>query len=205
MTRFADIIVALLFGFALGWFLRPSQEVVEVEHHIKTVYYERPTPIAVSTERRIVNVPRLLFAPADTVTICNGLPDDNSADVGKMVDSVTLDVAIEHREYRDSTYRAIVSGPVVGDLRPTLDFIETYNRTTTITVERKQRFAITANAGVLYTADGFRPNLALGARFNIKPRFSIEAQCGCTTTPTNSTIKAMPYAVVELDVMIWRF
>lgn len=199
MKRFAYIIVALLFGFALGYFLHPSQEVVEVEHHIKTVYYERPTPIAVSSERRIVNVPRLLFAPADTVTIVRTVAVADNAD------SVTLDVAIEHREYRDSTYRAIVSGPVVGDLRPTLDEIETYNRTTTITVERKQRFAITANAGVLYTADGFRPNLALGARFNIKPRFSIEAQCGCTTTPTNSTIKAMPYAVVELDVVIWRF
>lgn len=199
MKRFAYIIVALLFGFALGWFLRPSQRIAEVEQRIDTVYYAKPTPIAVSTERRIVNVPRLLFAPADTVTIVRTVA---VADDG---DSVTLGVAIEHREYRDSTYHAVVSGPVVGDIHPTLDFIETYNRTTTITVERKQRFAITANAGVLYTADGFRPNLALGARFNIKPRFSIEAQCGCTTTTTNSTIKAMPYAVVELDVVIWRF
>lgn len=199
MTRFAYIFVALLLGIAIGWFIRPSQKIAEVEHHIDTVYYAKPTPIAVSTERRIVNVPRLLFAPADTVTIVRTVAVADNAD------SVTLDVAIEHREYRDSTYRAIVSGPIVGDLRPTLDEIETYNRTTTITVERKQRFAITANAGVLYTADGFRPNLALGARFNIKPRFSIEAQCGCTTTPTNSTIKAMPYAVVELDVVIWRF
>lgn len=202
MKRFAYIFVSLLLGIAIGWFMHLPQKIAEVEQRIDTVYYAKPTPIAVSTERRIVNVPRLLFAPADTVTICNGLPDDNSADVGKMVDSITLDVAIEHREYSDSTYRAVVSGAVVGDIRPTLDFIETYNRTTTITVERKQRFAITANAGVLYAADGFRPNLALGARFNVKPRFSIEAQCGCTT---NSKMKAMPYAVVELDVVIWRF
>lgn len=205
MKRFAYIFIVLLLGVALGWFLRPPQRIVEVEQRIDTVYYAKPTPIAVSTERRFVDVPRLLFAPADTVTICNGLPDEHFPDVGKMMDSVTLDVAIEHREYRDSTYRAIVSGPVVGDLRPTLDEIETYNRTTTITVERKQRFAITANAGVLYTADGFRPNLALGARFNIKPRFSIEAQCGCTTTTTNSKMKAMPYAVVELRTVIWSF
>lgn len=199
MKRLIYIFIALLLGIALGYFLHPPQRIVEVEQRIDTVYYVKPTPIAVSTERRIVNVPRLLFAPADTVTIVQTVAVADNAD------SVTLDVAIEHREYRDSTYRAIVSGPVVGDLRPTLDFIETYNRTTTITVERKQRFAITANAGVLYTADGFRPNLALGARFNIKPRFSIEAQCGCTTTPTNSTIKAMPYAVVELRTVIWRF
>ncbi len=199
MTRFAYIFIALLLGIALGWFLRPQQKIVEVEQRIDTVYYAKPTPIAISTERRIVNVPRLLFAPADTVKVVRTVA---VADEG---DSVTLDVAIEHREYRDSTYRVVVSGAVVGDIHPTLDFIETYNRTTTITVERKQRFAITANAGVLYTADGFRPNLALGARFNINPRFSIEAQCGCTTTTTNSKIKAMPYAVVELDVVIWRF
>lgn len=156
MKRFVYIIVALLFGFALGWFLRPSQEVVEVEHHIKTVYYERPTPIAVSTERRIVNVPRLLFAPADTVRVVQTVA---VADDG---DSVTLDVAIEHREYRDSTYRAMVSGPVVGDLRPTLDFIETYNRTTTITVERPKRFAVTAGVGAAYTPKGFQPYVGVG-------------------------------------------
>lgn len=156
MTRFAYIIVALLFGFALGYFLRPSQEVVEVEHHIKTVYYERPTTIAVSTERRIVNVPRLLFAPADTVTIVRTVAVVDNAD------SVTLDVAIEHREYRDSTYRAIVSGPVVGDIRPTLDEIETYNRTTTITVERPKRFAVTAGVGAAYTPKGFQPYVGVG-------------------------------------------
>lgn len=156
MTRFAYIIVALLFGFVLGYFLRPSQEVVEVEHHIKTVYYERPTPIAVSTERRIVNVPRLLFAPADTVKVVRTV---TVADKG---DSVTLDVAIEHREYRDSTYRAVVSGAVVGDIHPTLDFIETYNRTTTITVERPKRFAITAGVGAAYTPKGFQPYVGVG-------------------------------------------
>ena len=199
MTRFAYIFIALLLGFALGWFMRPPQEVASVEHRIDTVYYAKPTPIAVSTERRIVNVPRLLFAPADTVKVVQTVA---IADKG---DSVTLDVAIEHREYRDSTYRAVVSGAVVGDIRPTLDFIETYNRTTTITIEQKQRFAITATAGAIYTADGFRPNLAFGARFHIKPRFSIEAQCGCTTTTTNSTIRAMPYIAVESKFVIWRF
>lgn len=156
MTRFAYIIVALLFGFALGWFLRPSQEVVSAEQRIDTVYYAKPTPMVVSTERRIVNVPRLLFAPADTVKVVQAVA---IADKG---DSVTLDVAIEHREYRDSTYRAVVSGAVVGDIRPTLDFIETYNRTTTITVERPKRFAVTAGVGAAYTPKGFQPYVGVG-------------------------------------------
>lgn len=162
MKRFTYIFIALLLGIALGWFLRPPQRIVEVEQRIDTVYYAKPTPIAVSTERRIVNVPRLLFAPTDTVTICNGLPDEHFPDVGKMMDSVTLDVAIEHREYRDSTYRAVVSGAVVGDIHPTLDFIETYNRTTTITVERPKRFAVTAGVGAAYTPKGFQPYVGVG-------------------------------------------
>ena len=82
--------------------------------------------------------------------------------VADNADSVTLDVAIEHREYRDSTYRAIVSGPVVGDIHPSLDFIETYNRTTTITVERPKRFAVTAGVGAAYTPKGFQPYVGVG-------------------------------------------
>lgn len=156
MTRFAYIFIAMLFGFALGWFLRPPQEVVSVKQRIDTVYYAKPTPIAVSTERRMVNVPRLLFAPADTVKVVQAVA---IADNG---DSVTLDVAIEHREYRDSTYRAVVSGAVVGDIRPTLDFIETYNRTTTITVERPKRFAVTAGVGAAYTPKGVQPYVGVG-------------------------------------------
>lgn len=156
MTRFAYIFIALLFGFALGWFLRPPQEVVSAEQRIDTVYYAKPTPIAVSTKRRIVNVPRLLFAPADTVKVVQAVA---IADKG---DSVTLDVAIEHREYRDSTYHAVVSGAVVGDIHPALDFIETYNRTTTITVERPKRFAVTAGVGAAYTPKGFQPYVGVG-------------------------------------------
>lgn len=156
MKRFIYIFIALLFGFALGWFMRPPQEIASVEQRIDTVYYAKPTPIAVSTERRIVNVPRLLFAPADTVKVVQTVA---VADKG---DSVTLDVAIEHREYRDSTYRAVVSGAVVGEVHPSLDFIETYNRTTTITVERPKRFAVTAGVGAAYTPKGFQPYVGVG-------------------------------------------
>lgn len=162
MTRFAYIVLALLLGFALGWFLHPSQEVVGVQTRIDTIYYAKPTPIAISTERRTIALPRLLFAPAEPVGNSDRLPDEHFEEVLEMVDSVTLDVAIEHREYADSTYRAVVSGPVVGDLRPTLDFIETYNRTTTITVEQKKRFAITAGVGAAYTPKGFQPYVGVG-------------------------------------------
>jgi hypothetical protein len=66
-------------------------------------------------------------------------------------DSVSTTLPIESREYRDSTYRAIVSGVVAGGRRPSLDFIETYNRTTTTTVvqqPRKVRFYATVGVAL---------------------------------------------------------
>lgn len=191
--------LALLAGTLLGYRLQPRQEQVAEKVRVHTVYYAKPMPSRISTERYAITVPRLLFVPSDTVKVVQTVV---VADAG---DSVTLDVAIEHREYSDSTYRAVVSGPVVGDVHPTLDFMETYNQTTTIITERKQRFALTASAGTIYTPKGFRPNLSLGARLYIKPRFSIEARGGCTSTMTNSTMRAMPYVAVEAKFDILKF
>ena len=65
-------------------------------------------------------MPVLLFAPPDTVT--------ETVVVKVGADSVQMKVAMETRPYSDSTYRAQVSGPRIGNLRPTLDWIETYDR-----------------------------------------------------------------------------
>lgn len=156
MKKLTYIAIALLLGFAAGWFAHRPAAIETVRTVVDTVYYAKPTPVAVSTERRIVSVPRLLFAPADTVTIVRTVAAADNTD------SLMLDVAIEHREYRDSTYRAVVSGAVVGDIRPTLDFIETYNRTTTVIVERPKRFAVTAGVGAAYTPKGFQPYVGVG-------------------------------------------
>lgn len=156
MKKLTYIAICLLLGFAVGYLAHRPATIETVRTRVDTVYYAKPTPVAVSTERRIVSVPRLLFAPADTVTIVRTVAVADSSD------SLTLDVAIEHREYRDSTYRAVVSGAVVGDLRPTLDFIETYNRTTTVAVERPKRFAVTAGVGAAYTPKGFQPYVGVG-------------------------------------------
>jgi hypothetical protein len=63
----------------------------------------------------------LLFAPADTV---------HTTTVIVKGDSLQLQVPIERREYRDSSYYAVVSGAVVGDIHPTLEHIETYAKNT---------------------------------------------------------------------------
>lgn len=150
--------------FALGWLVRgyhlPGAGQV-VETRIDTVYYERPRPIAVDSRPVTVNVPRIVFAPAAvaenaTTGSCSGFPN-NSAD------SVAIELAIETRTYEDSLYRAQVSGPAMGSYRPTLDWIEVYNRTQTITrtETKRNRFAITAGVGAAYTPAGFQPSVGV--------------------------------------------
>lgn len=146
-------IFALLTAFALGYWLGTrSVEVVE-SLRIDTVFYEKPRPINTSREVVSVTIPKLLFAPTDTLT---------QTVVVSVGDSVHLQLAIEHREYRDSTYHARISGPAVGDYGPTLDWIETYDRTRTLTVTKRHRFAVTAGVGGAYTPRGFQPYVGVG-------------------------------------------
>ena len=134
---------ALLFGW--GYRRGAASVVVEETTRIDTVFYPRPEP-----------VPVLLFAPPDTVT--------ETVVVKVGADSVQMKVAMETRPYSDSTYRAQVSGPRIGNLRPTLDWIETYDRTTIRqqVVTRRSRFALTAGVGAAYTPQGFQPTVGVG-------------------------------------------
>ena len=125
MKRRIVAAVALAAAFFGGWWLgRYVFRLGMVERvRIDTVFYERPQPFAVTERPVAVKVPRMLFAPAETV--------ERTVNVG---DSVPVTVTERTLEYRDSTYYARVVGPVVGQLGPRLDFIETYNKT----VERVQ-------------------------------------------------------------------
>ena len=74
---------------------------------------------------------------------------------------MAVEIAIETRIYEDSLYRAQVSGPVVAGYHPTLDWIETYSRTQTITRTRRNHFAVTAGVGAAYTPRGFQPTVGV--------------------------------------------
>ena len=87
------------------------------------------------------------------------------------VDSVLVAVDIERREYKDSMYRAVVSGAVVGDIHPTLDHIDIYSRTETCIIE--------------YKAPMFRPYIrgsigrelmGIGGGVSIKDRVDVDVQ-----------------------------
>lgn len=149
------LLAALAAGTLLfGWGYQRGSASVEIrsEVRIDTVFYERPQPVSFSDRLVTVNVPRLLFAPADTMV--------RVVETGAG-DSVQMEIPVRTVEYRDSTYYARVVGPVIGTLAPRLDWIETYNRTITRTVTKRNRFAVTAGVGVGYTPQGLQPAVGI--------------------------------------------
>lgn len=155
-------IVALAAFFFGGWLLGrhyAHPEVIETTR-IDTLFYEKPTPISTSDITVSVNVPKLIFAPADTV--------DRTIVVG---DSVQITVTERTLEYRDSTYYARVVGPVVGNLSPRLDYFETYNTTKTTTQIIKQPRKVLSLAAIVgsdYAKYGWTPYAELGLSIDIR-------------------------------------
>lgn len=153
MKRLAILLLLLAAALVLGYRLGVRSVEITETTRIDTVYYEKPEPMRVlpPTFAR-VKVPRLVFA-RDTVFETVVVPGSG--------DSVELAVKVERKQYGDSTYRAQVSGPRIGALGPSLDWIETYNRTSTRSVTRRNRFALTAGVGVGYTPQGLQPTVGV--------------------------------------------
>lgn len=190
MSKWIPAAIVLAATFLGGWWLgryvsRP--ETVE-RVRVDTVFYERPRPFAVTERPVTVNVPRMLFAPADTV--------ERTVVVG---DSVPVTVTERTLEYRDSTYYARVVGPVVGTLGPRLDFIETYNRT----VERVQlvrepyAWELGPALGSWMTTEGSGVWAGAYARRTFG-RFSVSASAGYDPRQKSA------FGQVEAGVALWR-
>lgn len=167
MTRDIFYILAIvILSFALARSHRdtPPQQVVRVD---TTIYYS-PKDVASRIEPRAVTLPRLIFVEhRDTV-------------IQVVADSVSVEVELERRTYRDSTFEATISGVRVGDLRPTLDEIRVFSKSTTLTIEQlpAQWWELNATAGVTYhsTADVW-----CGAEFSRHSnRWSYGGVVGCT-------------------------
>ena len=150
-------IIGLVVGLAIGYFARPQVEAVTTTD-IDTVWRDRPIPINITqTEWRTIRVPAMLFAPPDTVW-----------QTRVVVDSVEVNVAMESRTYSDSTYRAQVSGPAIGGLHPTLDWVETYSRTTTTMIKQKpSRWGFGVQVGYGASKEGLSPYVGIGVQYNI--------------------------------------
>lgn len=185
-------VIALAAVFFGGWLLGrycSQPEIVETTR-IDTVFYERPKPFAVAERPVSVNVPRMLFAPSDTVD--------------RMVvvrDSVTIEVMERTLEYRDSTYYARVVGPVVGNLSPRLDFIETYNttKTTTQIIKQPRKFlSLAAIVGTDYAKAGWSPYVEVGLSADL--RF---ATLTATAGVDNAFKTPEPRIGIEMGIPLW--
>lgn len=149
--------VAFVAGLVTGLFgclLRQQSQVTVTD--IDTVLIEKPVPYKVTrTEFRTLRLPVMLFAPADTVWRER-----------TVVDSVEVEVPMERRTYQDSTYRAQVSGPAIGGLHPSLDWVEVYNRTTTI-AKKPSRWGLGVQVGYGMSREGLSPYVGVGVSYNL--------------------------------------
>lgn len=208
--KWIGAVVVLAAIFLGGWWLgnrfaRP--EVVETVR-VQPVFYERPEPINSSDITVSVNVPRFIFA-RDTVML-QANPGNVASNVASFTnqvtnhvtnqvgDSVAIPVSVRTLEYRDSTYYARVVGPVVGDLAPRLDFIETYNTTITRTVMVRPRFMLAAGAGTEYSRAGWTPYAELA--FSVDLKFAtVSATVGADDVLRNP----IPRVGLSASVPLW--
>ena len=151
----AGIAAAYFFGRRDG---RRAAESATTTHIIRdtlvrtdTVILEKPVPVA----QRIVDTLRVPFAVHDTTFV------------------VTLPKTV--REYRDSTYHAVISG-----YEPNLDRIEVFQKTVTIsTIETRLKEAskwsfgvgVGPTVGYGFTPAGAQPFLGVGMTVGVQYRF----------------------------------
>jgi hypothetical protein len=152
-------IIGVISLITLSFFLGRKSVQPNITTEIKwdTIHIEKPIPYEIEKVRtEYVYVP----TPSDTVV----------KEVVR-VDSVLVAVDIERRVYQDSSYRAVVSGAVVGDIHPTLESIDIYAKTETHIIKRK--------------APMFRPYIrgsvgqelmGIGGGVSIKDRVDVDVQ-----------------------------
>lgn len=152
--------LTFLCGYVFGG--RSVEPIVEESVRVDTVYYERPTIAKVEAHPVTVRVPRLIFAE-DVKE--NNFPNIAHTESKPLVikDSVDVKIDIETVIYEDTTYRAQISGPRIGQYGPQLDWAQVYQKTITQTVTKKSRFAVTAGVGVGLTPAGIQPIVGVSA------------------------------------------
>jgi hypothetical protein len=161
--KIGNIILLLIVAtsiFVCGYLFggRSVEPIVEKIVKVDTVYYENPTIAKVEAHPVTVRVPRLMFAER-VVEVSR-----NSESVPVEVsDSTDINIDIETVIYEDTTYRAQVSGPRIGQYGPQLDWVQAYQKTITQTVTKKSRFAVTAGVGVGLTPAGIQPIVGVSA------------------------------------------
>lgn len=121
---FSALCVATLMALCFFWGRSTVPDITTITR-VDTVRVEVPTPYEVEVVRK-VSVPVYVPTPADSVVENKESTEENARKDSTLVQ---VPVEVERREYKDSMYRAVVSGAVIGDIHPTLEFIEVYSTT----------------------------------------------------------------------------
>lgn len=119
MEKAKTIIILLLVIIASGgwynWYKeykKPAEVITKIETRVDTVKAEKPVPVYTNlVSYKFFDVPleHIVYLPGESDTVQVSLP-------------------ITHKTYQDTTYKVEISG-----VNPNLEYIETYNRSTTIT------------------------------------------------------------------------
>ena len=129
--------------------LRNAPADTVVVTHIDTLFCEKPVPAY-----KYISRTEFVEIPSDSVRI----------------DTVKELVFLprEYMVYKDSTYRAVVSG-----VQPRLDSIEIYRPTITNTItktvvqKKKTRWGLGLQAGYGYNGKDFKPYIGVGVQYNV--------------------------------------
>lgn len=117
----AALVMIIVGAFILG---RKSVDVPDnyQETRIDTIAIEKPVPYKEEVIR-IIRVPLVIATtPNDSIIISKQ-------------DTIYTNAPIIRKEYKDSTYRAIISGIALGGVEPTLESIDVYHKVKTQVIE----------------------------------------------------------------------
>lgn len=181
---YAFVILALCIVFGPNKWNAKDDHIPEPTKKVErdTTRHFAPPPVEVAPLQSFkVELPRMLFVERTDTAYIERV----------RVDSVEVEVQMEAKTYRDSTYEARVSGPTIGGYGPKLDYINTYNTTATITRTEHPRkwWALSATAGGFYTPAN--PDLWAGLAIE---RHAGRWSCGGSV---GYTLSGHPYAEVR--------
>lgn len=162
--KILGVVLACVAMFFVGRCSVGEEKITTIER-VDTVIVEKPMPYKVEVVRK-VSVPVYVPTPADTVVVAR-------------VDSVLVEVPVEveRREYKDSLYRAVISGAKIGDLRPTLESMEVYSRSEVQVVEQRMQVVEQKVPWIrpYVSASGGRGLFGVGGGISIKQKVDVGA------------------------------
>lgn len=147
-------VLFVLLAFVAGYLCRPIPP-IEKEIVRDTVTVTKIVPYKVrDIGYAIGTVPHVVFLPSDTVEVVT-------------VDSVQVKVPVREIEYENDLYRAVISGPVIGNRGPSLDYMEVYRTTQYVTKSVPQKIGLGLFAGPAISGKGFSTVIGVGVYVNL--------------------------------------